>query len=234
MGKSLFFLRFWRTAFPDPCSVYLCFTLVSSWVGGIFQIVCHALSCKARLCAISVLFTFSRAMLIVQVCVLSPNPAVRLAFCTLSLKRLPPPSGTYVDSQSWGVSEVCGALGGPFGQLGDLQVRPSQRLLGRLPDQVCGAVNRIHVPGAVLPATPQPLVAQHTSVFYPLVCIQSWIFFFASAVYWSFSAGLPDFHKGTLLHGWLSESLFFGGKTLENSLFCHADDVIAYFYFLLW
>ena len=138
MGKSLFFLHFWRTAFPDLCCVYLCFTLVPSWVGGILQIVCRSLSCKARLCAISVLFTFPRAMLIVQVCVPSPNPAVRLAFCTLSLKRLPPPSGTYVDSQPWGVDEVCGALGGPLGQFWDLQVRPPQRLLGRLPDRVCG------------------------------------------------------------------------------------------------
>lgn len=34
---------------------------------------------------------------------------------------------------------------------------------------------------------------------------------------WNFSAGLLDLHKGTLIHGWLSESVFFGIKKVENS-----------------
>lgn len=35
--------------------------------------------------------------------------------------------------------------------------------------------------------------------------------FFAPAVYWNFSTGNLDFHKGSLVHGWLSETVFSRG-----------------------
>lgn len=43
--------------------------------------------------------------------------------------------------------------------------------------------------------------------------------FFTPMAYWNFSAGLLNFHKGTLVHGQLSKLVFFWGKMVENSYF---------------
>lgn len=47
---------------------------------------------------------------------------------------------------------------------------------------------------------------------YPLQCVtfQNFISFIISPVMcWNFPAGLPDFHKGTMVHKWLFKLLFF-------------------------
>lgn len=36
------------------------------------------------------------------------------------------------------------------------------------------------------------------------------LFIFSPVMCWNFSTGLPDFHKGTIVHKWLSKLLFFG------------------------
>lgn len=46
--------------------------------------------------------------------------------------------------------------------------------------------------------------------------VQSWIFF--SPIFcWNFSTELPYLHKGTCIHGWLSNVVFFGRKMVETS-----------------
>lgn len=47
---------------------------------------------------------------------------------------------------------------------------------------------------------------------------------FAPTVCWNFSTGLPDFHKATVIHRWVSKLLFFESKIVENFL-CHLDDI---------
>lgn len=42
---------------------------------------------------------------------------------------------------------------------------------------------------------------------------------FSPSVYWNFSTELLNFHKGTPVHGWLSQSVFFQRKVVENSYF---------------
>lgn len=124
---------------------------------GILKIVCFSPSCKA-----SLLFTFFREVLIAHVYVLSPNPAIRLAFCTWLLKRLScTTTRANVDSQPWTMGEVCGALGDSLGELVDPHVRHPQWTTVRLPDWVCEAISRIHVPlrpfesaSVVFPAIP--------------------------------------------------------------------------------
>lgn len=93
----------------------------SSWVEVFLKIICFLSILQVRLCAVSLLFTLSKAVLNAYICVLFLSPVVRLAFCTYSLAGykvlLTPPLGTCTENQLSGVGEMCGALGVPMDQL---------------------------------------------------------------------------------------------------------------------
>lgn len=58
-------------------------------------------------------------------------------------------------------------------------------------------------------------------------------FFFAPRLCCNFSTGLLGFHKGILIHGWLSKSVCWG-KDGGKLLFCHFDNITSCLYFKSW